>query len=93
MVPDRSDLPPMSYPICRDLQTTSGASSSDMDKATVLTLLGLGAGAFSTLWATGGWRALKRRKIQQETDIARSLDDGSKVKELLRETGPGVNSA
>jgi hypothetical protein len=56
-----------------------------MDEAAVLALLGLAGSAFSTLWAAGGWRALKRRKIQQEVDIAKGLGDGSKMqKHLLR---------
>jgi hypothetical protein len=48
-----------------------------MDIHTVLGILGLAAAAFSTLWATGGWSALRRRAIQQELDLAKQLPESS----------------
>lgn len=54
-----------------------------MDESAVLALLALAGGGFSTLWATGGWQALRRRRIQQEIDLANGLEKGSTVRASL----------
>ena len=54
-----------------------------MDVQAVLGGLGLAAAAFSTLWATGGWSALRRRSIQQELDLAKELPEVSTTRERL----------
>ena len=56
-----------------------------MDEGAVLALLALAGGGFSTLWATGGWQALRRRRIQQEIDLANGLEKGSTVRASLLE--------
>ncbi len=56
-----------------------------MDEGAVLALLALAGGGFSTLWATGGWQALRRRRIQQEIDLANGLENGSTVRASLLE--------
>jgi hypothetical protein len=48
-------------------------SFDGMNVQAVIGILGLVAAAFSTLWATGGWSALRRRSIQQELDLAKDL--------------------
>jgi hypothetical protein len=54
-----------------------------MDEGAVLSILGLAGAAFSTLWATGGWRALRLRRIKQEIDIANGPPADSKAKAAL----------
>lgn len=54
-----------------------------MDVQAVLGGLGLAAAAFSTLWATGGWSALRRRSIQQELDLAKELPELSETRRRL----------
>ena len=54
-----------------------------MDVQAVLGGLGLAAAAFSTLWATGGWSALRRRSIQQELDLAKELPASSATRARL----------
>jgi hypothetical protein len=54
-----------------------------MDVDAVLGGLGLAAAVFSTLWATGGWSALRRRSIQQELDLAKELSDSSETRRRL----------
>lgn len=54
-----------------------------MDVQAVLGILGVAAATFSTLWATGGWSALRRRSIQQELDLAKNLPEGSATKTQL----------
>ena len=54
-----------------------------MDMRTVIGILGLVAAVFSTLWATGGWSALRRRAIQQELDLAKQLPEPSVTRERL----------
>jgi hypothetical protein len=54
-----------------------------MDVQVVLGVLGLAAATFSTLWATGGWSALRRRSIQQELDLAKELPESSPARKLL----------
>jgi hypothetical protein len=54
-----------------------------MDVQVVLGVLGLAAATFSTLWATGGWSALRRRSIQQELDLAKELPESSPARTRL----------
>ncbi len=54
-----------------------------MDVQAVLGILGLAAATFSTLWATGGWSALRRRSIQQELDLAKELPTSSATRARL----------
>ncbi len=54
-----------------------------MDVQAVLGVLGLAAATFSTLWATGGWSALRRRSIQQELDLAKELPASSAARARL----------
>lgn len=49
----------------------------------VLGVLGLAAATFSTVWATGGWSALRRRSIQQELDLANDLPASSAARARL----------
>ena len=56
-----------------------------MDAQAVLGILGLAAATFSTLWATGGWSALRRRSIQQELDLAKELPPSSTARARLTE--------
>ncbi len=44
-----------------------------MNVQAVVGILALVGVTFSTLWATGGWHALRRRSIQQELDLAKDL--------------------
>lgn len=60
-----------------------GVSSDGMDVQAVLGILGLAAATFSTLWATGGWSALRRRSIQQELDLAKELPASSATRARL----------
>jgi hypothetical protein len=49
----------------------------------VLGIIGLVAALFSTLWATGGWSALRRRSIQQELNLMKDLPSTSATRERL----------
>ena len=49
----------------------------------VLGLLGLAAATFSTVWATGGWSAIRRRSIQQELVLANDLPASSAARARL----------
>ena len=60
-----------------------GVSSDGIDVQVVLGVLGLAAATFSTVWATGGWRALRRRSIQQELDLANDLPASSAARARL----------
>jgi len=49
----------------------------------VFGVFGLAAATFSTLWATGGWSALRRRSIQQELGLAKELPASSAARARL----------
>lgn len=54
-----------------------------MNLQAVLGILGLAGVVFSTLWAPGGWSALRRRSIQQELDLAKELPSSSATRKRL----------
>jgi hypothetical protein len=60
-----------------------GVSSEGIDVQVVLGVLGLAAATFSTVWATGGWSAIRRRSIQQELDLANDLPASSAARARL----------